>query len=109
MKPIGLNDLEIYNLAMDIGDSVWKVVMKWNWFEKKTIGDQLVRSSDSIAANISEGFGRYHFGEKRQFSYYSRGSLFETKTWIEKAQERALITEEESHQLQAKLKHSGQN
>jgi len=37
---------------------------------------------DSIAANLSEGFGRYHYKEKKNFSYYSIGSLYETKTWI---------------------------
>ena len=56
---------------MDIGEEVWTIVMTcWGYFEKRTVGDQLVRSTDSIAANISEGNGRYHFGEKRQFTYY---------------------------------------
>ena len=50
-----------------------------------TIGKQLVRSADSIAANISEGFGRYHFKDSKRFYYISRGSLFETKTWLEKS------------------------
>ena len=48
---------------------------------------------DSIAANLSEGFGRYHYKEKKNFNYYSRGSLYETKTWIEKAKNRGLINE----------------
>ncbi|TDI72116.1 MAG: four helix bundle protein [Bacteroidetes bacterium] len=59
------------------------------------MGGQLVRSVDSIAANITEGFGRFHYGESRHFSYYSRGSLFETKTWIAKAKARKLIDEDE--------------
>ena len=68
---------------------------KWQYFEKDTIGKQLVRAVDSIAANLSEGFGRYHFKEKKNFSYYSRGSLYETKTWIVKAKNRKLINEDD--------------
>jgi four helix bundle protein len=53
-----------------------------------------VRASDSIAANLSEGLGRYHYKETKQFSYYSRGSLFETKTWLTKAHNRKLINDD---------------
>jgi hypothetical protein len=28
----------------------------------------------SIAANLSEGFGRFQYKENKQFGYYSRGS-----------------------------------
>jgi len=71
------------------------VVDRWNYFQKDTVGKQLVRSADSIAANLSEGFGRYHYKETKNFSYYSRGSLFETKTWLRKANNRKMISQEE--------------
>ena len=64
---------------MELGEEVWSVVEKWNYFQKDTIGKQMVRAADSIAANLSEGFGRHHFRESINFSYYSRGSLYETK------------------------------
>ncbi len=83
-KYIPLEDLEIYQLSMAIGEQIWEFVDKWDYFQKRTIGEQLVRAADSIAANISEGYGRFHFKEKRTFYYYSRGSLFETKTWCTK-------------------------
>jgi four helix bundle protein len=51
----------------------------------------LVRAADSIASNLSEGFGRYHYREAINFCYYSRGSLFETKTWLVKAKNRNLL------------------
>lgn len=88
-------DLKVYNLAMEIGEKVWAIVHKWDYFEKDTVGKQLVRAVDSIAANLSEGFGRYHFKEKKNFGFYSRGSLYETRTWIEKANNRSLISESE--------------
>ena len=79
---------------MEIGENVWKIVNDLDYFVKDTIGKQLIRSADSIAANISEGFGRYHFKDSKRFYYISRGSLFETKTWLEKSKNRKLITEE---------------
>ncbi len=63
-------EMDVYKLSMEIGKKVWSIVDKWNYFERDTIGKQLVRAVDSIAANLSEGFGRYHFKEKKNFSYY---------------------------------------
>jgi four helix bundle protein len=89
-----LDDLKIYNRAMEIGEKVWLDVANWNYLEKDTIGKQLIRAVDSIAANLSEGYGRYHYKEEKNFAYYSRGSLYETKTWLTKARNRKLINDE---------------
>ncbi len=86
-----LEELNTYNLSMDLGEKIWDIVAKWDYFAKDTVGKQLVRAADSIAANLSEGFGRYHFKEAKNFGYYSRGSLFETKTWLTKAHNRKLV------------------
>ena len=86
-----LDDLQVYQLAMDIGERVWEIVLEWNYFARDTIGKQLVKAADSVAANISEGWGRYYYKENRQFCYYSRGSLKETLTWLRKAHNRRLI------------------
>jgi four helix bundle protein len=98
-----LEDFKVYNQAMTLSDEVWSIVANWPNFEKHTIGRQLVRAIDSIAANLSEGLGRYHFGEARQFSYYSRGSLYETKTWLSKAYARNLISEDQHQKLDTDL------
>ncbi|RLB95717.1 MAG: four helix bundle protein [Deltaproteobacteria bacterium] len=96
---MNLEDLEIYQLSMEIGERIWQIVDKWAYFPKDTIGKQLVKSADSIAANISEGYGRYHFKEAKNFSYYARGSLYETGTWLKKAYLRQLIEEKEYIEL----------
>jgi len=88
-----LEELRVYQLAMELGEEVWSITITWDFFTKDTIGKQLVRAADSVAANLSEGFGRYHYKEAKNFSYYSRGSLYETKTWLTKAYNRNLITE----------------
>lgn len=94
-RKMKLEELQVYQLSMETGEKVWEIVIKWDFFAKDTVGKQLVRAVDSVAANISEGFGRYHYKEAKHFSYYSRGSLYETKTWLTKAFNRKLITEEE--------------
>ncbi len=87
-----LEELNVYNLSLAIAEEIWNIVIKWDYFTKDTIGKQLVRSADSVAANLSEGFGRFFYKEERQFCYYSRGSLYETKTWLTKASNRQLIS-----------------
>ncbi|HEY3404205.1 MAG TPA: four helix bundle protein [Ohtaekwangia sp.] len=98
-----IEDLKIYGLSMKIGDEIWTIVANWNNFVKDTIGKQLVRSADSIAANISEGYGRYHYKDSRNFGYYSRGSLYETKTWLTKAHQRKLVNDQDFNNLSEQL------
>jgi four helix bundle protein len=88
-----LEELSVFKLADELSDKIWKIVNKWNWFSKKTVGDQIVRACDSIGANIAEGYGRYFFGEYLVFLYYARGSVYETKFWLEKARKRSLISD----------------
>ena len=94
-----LEDLEIYRLSMKFVEKIWDLVENWDYFSKGTVGKQLIRASDSVSANISEGFGRFHFKETRQFSYFARGSLYETKTWITKGYQRKLINENDFENL----------
>jgi four helix bundle protein len=102
-----LEELRVYNLAMEIGERVWALIADWNYFQKDTVGKQLVRAADSVAANLSEGYGRYHYREKKNFGYYSRGSLYETKTWLTKAKNRKLINEKEFAELATQIAMTG--
>ncbi len=70
-----LEELQVYSLSMEMAEKIWNIVIEWDYFAKDTIGRQLVKAADSIAANLSEGYGRYHYRENINFSYYSRGSL----------------------------------
>ena len=94
-----LEKLEVYNLAEDFSDKIWNIVITWKIFEKDTIGKQMVRAADSISANIAEGYGRYFYKESKQFYFYSRGSIQETKAWLSKCKRRGIISVEESNNL----------
>ncbi|WP_167605348.1 four helix bundle protein [Maribellus sediminis] len=102
-----LEDLVVYQLAMEIGEEVFAIVDQWESFHKWTTGKQLVEAADSMASNISEGYGRYFYKENKQFQYYSRGSQSETRTWLQKAKNRKLIDEETHHGLIVKLDELG--
>jgi len=102
-----LEDLRIYQQSMDFGEKIWNKVITWDRLAIDTFGKQLIRSSDSIAANISEGFGRYHLKEIKHFCYIARGSLFESKTWITKAKNRKLIALSDFEEFVKELKDLG--
>jgi len=99
-----LEELKVYQLAMEIGELIFNITIKWDLFNKKSLGDQYLRAADSIALNISEGYGRFHYKENKNFCWYARGSLFETKTANQKAFNRKLITTDEYNNLLNKLK-----
>lgn len=102
-----LEEFKAYNKALNLGEEVWKIVSAWDSLGKETIGKQLVRAADSIAANLSEGLGRYHYKEARNFSFYARGSLFETKTWLTKAHSRNLIKKTQFDKLMEEIEEIG--
>ncbi len=103
MMATELEDLKILQNAENIADSVWKRVIQWEQFAKDVVGKQITRAVDSVGANIAESYGRFNYGEKLQFLYYSRGSLFETKYWLNRALVRELMKAEEVKEYAARL------
>ena len=103
MGTVDLHELRVYQLAMRVGEDVWSLTVGWEWLAKQTVGLQWIRSADSIAANISEGYGRYSFKENARFCNYARGSLRETQTWLEKAIARSLVAGPIADELSLKL------
>ena len=102
-----LEELNVYTISMELGQRIWNIVSSWNYFEKDTVGKQLVRAMDSIAANLSEGYGQFHYREGRHYVYYARGSLFEAKTWLKKAHERKLLDQSEFEVIFSEMEQLG--
>lgn len=99
----GFENLRVYQLAEEVADLVWEIVAEWNNFDKDTVGKQIVRSADSIGANIAEGSGRYGVQDNKRFVYFARGSLNETKHWLRRAFKRKLLTDSEVARLKLLL------
>lgn len=86
-----LEDLEIYKLSRELSKACWNIYKELDWHAKKIVGDQFIESSDSVGANITEGYGRFHYLDRIKFFYNSRGSLLESRHWFELLEERGLI------------------
>lgn len=99
-----LNDIGAYKKSFHLSNYVWSIVINWDHFQKTTIGQQFVRSVDSISANVAEGFGRYNKKDKIKFYRIGQGSLLESLDWNEKARVRQLLKEEEYHKILSELK-----
>jgi four helix bundle protein len=85
-------DLEVYRLAEALANEVWNMVISWEQFAKDTVGKQIVRSADSVCANIAEGRGRGSLKDNQRFIRIARGSLYETTSWLRLAYRRKLLT-----------------
>ncbi|MFI5128656.1 MAG: four helix bundle protein [Chitinophagales bacterium] len=94
-KYLKLNDIDAYKIAFHLSNYIWNVVIKWEHFARRTVGEQFVTAADSISANIAEGFGRYFKKDKIKFYQYSAGSVKECFDWNEKSKVRLLLKEEE--------------
>lgn len=94
-----LKKLGAYTKSNELSDIVSKVISRWQWLERKSIGAQYISCVDSISANIAEGYGRFFYKDKIKFYYYARGSALEAFCWTEKAMRRGLVSELECDQI----------
>ena len=100
-------ELDVYNLAEELSDLVWNDFDKWNKKVQNTVGYQIIRASDSIAANIAEGYGRFTPADRRKFYIYSRGSFEETKTWLRKLIRRKVLNKSDASEYQIVIEKLG--
>jgi four helix bundle protein len=98
-RMVKFQELQVYQLAEQISNEVWLIVKSWDMFSKDTVEKQLVRSVDSIGANIAEGTGRYSYNDNQRFIKIARGSLHETRHWLRLACARQLLTTEQINRL----------
>ena len=101
--PTSLEDVRVLKNAEQVADAIYKVSSGWDEFAQDVVGKQISRAADSIGANMAESFGWFHFGEKIQFLYYARGSVFETKYWLNRASARELMSSTDSQSYVTRL------
>ena len=92
MSRTNFENLRVYKLSEELADEIWTIVLRWDRFARDTVGKQIVRSADSVGANIAEGTGRYDFQDNRRFVKIARGSLNETQHFLRRAFKRNLLT-----------------
>lgn len=99
MEKTNFEKLRVYQLSEKLADRVWKIVVKWDYFSRITIGEQIVAAADGVGSNIAEGCGRGSLPDNRRFVKIARGSLYETKHWLRRAYKRKLLTNQEVNDL----------
>ena len=99
MEKTNFEHLHIYRLSEKLADQIWKIVVRWDFLAKNTVGIQIVKAADSIGANIAEGSGRGADPELRRFLRVARGSLYETQHWLRRAYKRRLLSEKQVNDL----------
>jgi len=94
-----LDNLKVYQLSLIYSKEAWEIYEKLSMPLKIAIGSQHIRSTDSVGANIAEGYGRFHYLDKIKFYYNARGSLLESKHWLDLLHTRNIITKERYNRI----------
>jgi len=92
MSELNINKFDLYILAREYSRLAWKIFSALPKAMQFRTVMQFLESSDSVSANIAEGYGRYHYKDKRNFEYNSRGSLLESINWAEILNERGFVS-----------------
>jgi four helix bundle protein len=75
-------DLKVWQRAIDLSLSIYKLTAEFPREEMYGLTSQLRRCSVSVASNLAEGYGRASKGEFRQFVGMARGSVLELQTQL---------------------------
>ena len=95
-------DLNVWKEARSFQLFIFNLSKSFPPEEKYKLSDQIIRSSRSIAANIAEGHGRFHFQEQIQFCRQARGSLSQVLNHIYTAFDCNYISKEQVIEIENK-------
>ncbi len=87
--------LLIWQKAMDFGEEIYGLTETFPKKEIYNLSSQILRASDSIALNISEGSIEQSHLEFKRFLNYSIRSIAEVITCLYKAKRRNYLSEEQ--------------
>jgi len=89
-----LESLEVFQLSKQLSSVCWNIYKTLDWKVIKDLKEQFIDSSDSVGANIAEGYGRFHYLDRIKFMYNARGSLLESKYWFDLLIDRKLLKDD---------------
>ena len=92
-------DLNAWKKANEFVLGIYKTTKKFPKQELYGTTSQLRRATSSIAANIAEGFSRYHYNDKVRFYHNARGSLSETQNFLFLAKDLSFLNKDEFNYL----------
>jgi four helix bundle protein len=96
-------DLEIWQRAIDLAESVYRISESFPRDERFGMTSQMRRASVSVASNIAEGWGRGSRAEFVRFLAIARGSLYELITQLTIARRIGYISPERAPALSEEM------
>ncbi len=91
-------DLDVYQRASALFPRIYKIVRSWKTIDQQELGSQLIRSANSIHANIAEGLGKSK-QDARRYLGIALGSSDETASHLKDALNVGLIDEVTAQEL----------
>ena len=77
------NDLEVYKSSYKLAMDIFQLCLKFPKEERYSLTSQIIRSSRSISANISEGWAKREYEQVfKNHLINALGSVSETQTWL---------------------------
>jgi len=101
--PKSVEDLDIWQDAVQIVRQVYTLTENWPNSEKYGLTSQARRAAVSIPANISEGIGRGSHNQIAHFAKTALGSLYELDTLLYLSNDLGYTTEEKAENMRQKL------
>lgn len=97
-------DLKVYERAYQIAMDIFWKSKEFPQEEKYSLTSQIVRSSRSISANITEGWAKREYENYfKQHLIHALGSNAETKNWLKFARDCEYLTKDEFNDLCERL------
>ena len=84
-------NLNIYQRSLSFVEEIESIISELRTSMSRNFKDQLSRAALSVPLNIAEGNGRWHKGDKRNFFWIARGSVFECVPLIETLKRKNLL------------------
>lgn len=101
-------DLDVYKLSFELAMDIFEITRSFPKEEMFSLTSQIVRSSRSVSANITEGWAKRRYeSEFKKHLIYSLGSTAETETWIKFSLECKYISQEQANTLSKKVNSVG--
>ncbi|MBO4660090.1 MAG: four helix bundle protein [Prevotella sp.] len=94
-KLFSFENLDVYKDARLLVKDVYRLQHRFPKQEIYALGDQIRRAASSVTSNIAEGSGRKSFKEKIHFIEIAYGSLMETFSQLQIAQDLGYLTDED--------------
>lgn len=104
-RKFSFEELEVYQVARKLVRDIYQLQNKFPVEEKYALGDQIRRSSTSITSNIAEGSGRNSIKEKIHFIEIAFGSMTESFSQLQNAQDLGYIQESDVESLRPQFNH----